>query len=70
METFIMLLQVTDFLEYFVAFVAPELPYLVVQRVRAFTAFRTVSLLLDRPDAVDVLREDAVQPVLGHRRVA
>jgi len=31
METFIMLLQVTDFLEYFVAFVAPELPDLVVQ---------------------------------------
>lgn len=65
-----MLLQVTDFLEYFVAFVAPELANLVVQRVGALTAFRTVPLLLDGPDAVDVLREDAVQPVLRHRRVA
>jgi len=33
METFIMLLQVTDFLEYFVAFIAPELAKFVVQGV-------------------------------------
>ena len=65
-----MLLQVTDFLEYFVAFVTPELANLVVQRVGALTALRTVALLLDGPDAVDVLREDAVQSVLRHGRVA
>ena len=54
-----MLLQVTDFLEYFVAFIAPELAKFVVQGVWPLTALRTVPFLFNCPDAVDVFREDA-----------
>ena len=65
-----MLLQVTDFLEYFVAFVAPEFAKFVVQGVRPFTALWTVPFLLNRPDTVDMFREDAVETILRHGSVA
>ena len=66
METFIMLLQVTYSIEYFIAFIAPKFAFLFYG-IWALTTLWTVSLCFNCPNLV---REDAVEPIRGHGGVA
>jgi len=66
METFIMLLQVTYSIEYFIAFIAPKFAFLFYG-IRALTTLRTVSFCFNCPNLV---RKDAVKPIRGHGGVA
>ena len=69
MKTFVMLLQVTYFVEHLIAFITPELSVVVVEIFRSFATLWTVSLLLDSCPVgvgIDMLWKDAVETVLGH----
>lgn len=71
-KTFVMLLQVTYFVEHLIAFITPELSVVIVEIFGSFATLWTVSFLLDCCPVgvgVDMLWEDAVEAVLRHRCV-